>query len=220
MSLADIIYSLFSGYDMLFELAFAIISLILSIFAFRIYKITSESKSKLFGVSFLFISISYFIQSLFNFLAYSRLNEPICLMANLTSVNLISYYGNYAHFLFMIVGLATLLYMTFDIKHLEVLTFLVILSITAFIMSTNIYYTFYLLSTIYLSFITWHFIKNYFRKKQKLVLLVALAFSFLLFGSIHFFLSVNHQFFYIIGQILELLAYILILINFYMVQKK
>lgn len=213
------IYSWFLGYDILFEFVFAVISLILSIFAFRIYRITSETKSKLFGISFLLISISYFLQSMFNFLASSSINNSICAVTSI-STDIINYYGNYAHFLFMIVGLATLLYMTFNIKHPEVLAFLVILSISSFIMSNNIFYTFYLLSTIYLVFITWHFVKNYFYKKQKLSLLVALAFSFLLFGSIHFFLSVDHQLFYIIGHFLELTAYILLLINFYMVQKK
>ena len=68
-------------------------------------------------------------------------------------------------------------------------------------------------------FITWHFIKNYMNKKHPNTLLIALAFLFLLFGSFHFLISVDHQLFYAIGHILELFAYLLILLNLYLVRK-
>lgn len=207
-------------YDLVFELVFAIVSLILAAFAFKLYNITAENRSKLFGISFLLISISYFVQLIFNFLIISKIDQQICDMASLSSVNVIGYFGSYIHFLFMLAGFAVLLYMTFSIKHPEVLLFLLILSVVSLVMSSNEFSAFYLMSTLFLSFITWHFIKNYFRKKQKLSLLVALAFSLFLFGSFHFFLSVNHQLFFIIGYFLEFVAYILLSINLYLVQKK
>jgi len=220
MTLSTLVSGWSFGYDLIFESVFAIISLILAIFAFQIYKLAGEDKSRLFGVSFLLISISYFVQIAFNLVYASNLGTSICTLANLPSNNAILYYGNYLHFLFMIIGLAVLLYMTFDINHSEILWFLVILSTVSLLVSSNEFYAFYLLSTIYLAFITWYFIRNYFRKKQKLSLMTAVAFSFLLFGSFHFFLSVNHQLYFIIGYFLELIAYILILLNLILVQKK
>jgi hypothetical protein len=50
-------------------------------------------------------------------------------------------------------------------------------------------------------------------------MLVAAAFLFLLFGRAHFIMSVDHELFYALGHILELVAYIFILWNFYLVRK-
>jgi len=58
------------------------------------------------------------------------------------------------------------------------------------------------------------------RRKQKKNLLVLLAFCFLLFGSVHFLVSVNHALFYVIGHFLELIAYVLILTNLLLLMKK
>ena len=184
MALDSFVSSWSFTYDIAFELVFAVVSLILALFAFKLYRITDENKSKLFGISFLLISISYMVQFISNLLVITKLNEQICAAAGLSSVNSVSYFGAYIHFLLMLTGFAVLLYMTFNIKHPEVLLFLLILSIVTLVMSGNEFSTFYLLSTLFLSFITWHFVKNYVRNRQKLTLLVALAFSFFLFGVV------------------------------------
>jgi hypothetical protein len=46
---------------------------------------------------------------------------------------------------------------------------------------------------------------------------VVLAFTFLLFGSLHYLLSVDHAIYYVIGHVLELFAYLCILANLIMV---
>ena len=85
---------------------------------------------------------------------------------------------------------------------------------------SNTLLAYYILSSIYLALISWHYIQNFLSNRQTKTLLVALAFIFLFFGSFHFFMSVNHELFYVIGYFLELLAYLLILANLYLVLKK
>ena len=209
----------FFGYDIALELSFAVISLMVALFAFRIYRLTSQRYAKLFGISFTLISISYFIQSIFNFLIVTNANQRICDAFRFQSVSLFNILSIYFHIIFMTIGLVVLTYMTLKTEKRRILWLLLAISLPA-IFLTETLYMFFLLSTVYLAFISWYYIRNYLRNMQTKTLLVAIAFVFLLFGSMHFIISVNHQVFYVIGHILELFAYLFILWNFYLVRKK
>jgi hypothetical protein len=220
MSFANLAPSWFFGYDVALEFVFAVISIVVALFAFKIFKKTDQKQVKLFGHAFLLIGISYLIQSILNYLIISKANETICRAIKLNSIAWFNAFGVYAHIFFMTVGLVLLVYMTFKTDNKKILWLLMITSLLAVFLSINTLYIFYLISTIYLIFISWHFINNYLKNKHTKTLLVAVAFLFLLFGSIHFIFAVNHQLFYVLGHILELFAYLLILANFYLVLKK
>lgn len=210
----------FFGYDIALEFAFAVISLIVAILAYKIYKKTSQKTVMLFGTSFLLISISYFIQSLLNFLIISKANEQVCRIIKVQSISLFNQCGMFIHIFFMTIGLAIFVYITFKTENSKPLFLLVLISLLWIFLGQNTIFKFYLLTTVYLIFIGGHYISNYFKNKQTKTLLVAIAFLFLLFGKIHFLISVNHQLLYAIGHILELFAYLLILTNLYLVFKK
>lgn len=212
--------SWFYGYDIAFELVFAIISLVIAVFAFRIFKASEQRFVKYFGVAFLFISASYFLQSIFNSLAISKLNQNICGMIKLSSVVLFDAIGLYLHMLFFLLGIIIILYIALKLKGKLILFLIIAVTLASRIFSSNPSLTYYLLSSIYLAIITWHYVTNFLEYRQTKNLFVALAFLFLFFGSFHFFFSVNHELFYVIGHFLELIAYILILANFYLVLKK
>nr|MCK4929463.1 hypothetical protein [Nanoarchaeota archaeon] len=210
----------FLGYDIILELAFAIITLIVSIYAFKIYKLSGQRQSKFFGIAFLFISIAYFIQSFLNFVILSKLNENICRGLKIASVNFLNSIGIYAYIIFFGIGLITLTYMTLRIKSAKIYSLLLIIILLSFLSSSNTLYLFYLLSSVLLIYIFIHYLMNYLKNKQAKTLLVLVAFAFLLFGSIHFIFSVNHGLYYVIGHFLELIAYLFILINLILVVKK
>jgi hypothetical protein len=210
----------FYGYDAGFELAFALISLVVALFAFKIYRKTSQRLVRLFGFSFLLISISYFIESILNYLIVRFLNGQMPVVQKLTSIAGFEYIGILTHIVLMTIGLSILFYATLKEKRLRILWFLILIALSAILFNENTLYMFYLVSTIYLIFISWHFILNYLRNRQVKTLLIAAAFVFLLFGSFHFLISVNHQLFYVIGHILEFFAYAFILVNFYLVQRQ
>jgi len=210
----------FFGYDVIFEFTFFLVAMSIAIFSRRIYKESSIPQLKLLSMSFMFISISYLIQSIFSYLSYSELNEQIVHLSEIYSVIFFDTTGMYLHILFMMAGLAVLFFMTLNSHDSRVLWALLLLTVISILLSSNTLLSYYILSSAYLVFITWHFMSNYFRNKQARTLLIALAFLFLLFGSIHLFLSVNHQVFFVIANFLELAAYILILVNLYLVCKK
>lgn len=210
----------FYGYDVVLELLFAIISLVVASFAFSIFKKTSQRNVLYFGIGFLSISVSYFIQSIFNLLIITKLNDNLCNTVKIISVTAFKNMGLLAHMLFFTIGLSFLLFVTFKENRLRLLWFLVITALLVIGLSHNYVYMFYLVASIYLLFISWHYFINYLKQKNFIQLLVLLAFIFLLFGQAHYLVSVNHELYHVISHILELFAYLFILANFYMVRKK
>jgi len=220
MSLTYLAPAWFFGYDVAFELVFAVVALVVSVFAFKIYRLTDQNQIKLFGISFLLISASYFIQSAFNYLIISKLNENISRALKIQSVALLDALGFYAYIFFMTIGLVVLVHMTLRTKKVGILWLLISTSLLGIYFSIDIVYMFFTFSTVYLTFLSWHFIRNYLHNRQKKTLLITVAFVFLLISSVHFFVSINRSLFYATGHILELAAYLLILFNFYLVLRK
>jgi hypothetical protein len=219
MSFTNFSPTWFFGIDVALEFLFAIILLAVALFGFKIYKSTCQRYVKYFSIAFLFIGISYVIQSIFNYLVVSKLNETVCYVIKVNSIALFNLYGMYAHMFFMTIGLVILVYMTFKIEDKRPLWLLMIISLLAIFFSYNTLYIFFLLSSVYLIFLVWHFLDNYLRNKTKNSLIIVVAFLFLFFGSIHFTFSMNHSLFYVVGHILELFAYLLILVNLLTIKK-
>ncbi|MGM5488537.1 MAG: hypothetical protein ACQESG_06305 [Nanobdellota archaeon] len=206
----------FYGYDILLESSFAIIALIVALFAFRIFRETRSHSVKLFGVAFSFISVSYIIQSVFNFIILKSLTQATHPIVKMHTVAIFENIGHFIHIIFFIIGIAILLYTTLKANS-RVLWLLILLSLgITFIGSL---YMFFFISSVYLAFISWHYLQHFLKKRNWKRLLVAFAFIFLLFGHFHFLIAVDHQLFYVIGHILEFFAYILIAINLYLVYR-
>jgi hypothetical protein len=210
----------FFGYDIILELVFFIVALLVSIFAFKVYKKTYQKRVLLFGIGFILISFSYLIQSLFNFLSFSKLNENICVLVKIHSVSFFNFMGIIAHIIFMIAGLAILTYMTIKCDRKRTLSLLLLLPTIGLMFSKNIVIVFFIYSSLFLLFISYHFIKNYMKKKDTKSLLIALAFVLLFIGNIKFIFLSNNQVFYALGHIVNLIAYALIICNFYLVLKR
>lgn len=212
-------YQSFS-YDAILELIFAIITLIVSIYAFKVYRLSQERQSKLFGIAFSFISASYFIWSIINFNILERIEHSIPTYVNISNINNLITIGVYIHILLFITGLTTLAYMTLKIKSPKMYSLLLIITLVSLSFNSNVIFLFYLLSSILLIYIVLHYLTNYINHKQARTLLVLIAFILILFSTIHFIFSVNHALYYIIGHFIELIAYLLILTNLILVTKK
>jgi hypothetical protein len=210
----------FFGLDVVFELVFALVTLMVGLYAFKTYKLSDQRQSKIFGLAFIFFSISYFVQSFLNFAIISKLGESICNTIKLQSVTTFNLLGIYFHMFFFITGLITLVYITLKINNIKTYFLLLLVSFLSLILSFNRIYWFYVLSSLLLVFIVVHYFSNFSKNKRFKTLLVLIAFIFLLFSHLHFIFSVNHALFYAIGHFLELIAYILILINLLLILKK
>lgn len=216
--------SWFRGVDIMLEFSFFLISLLITLFAYKIYKETSNRSVKYFWIGFLFISIGNFILTIFNFLIIlnpsNLIFDIVVTTINDSQVTFLELLGLYSHIISMIIGLSFLVYTTLKDKNTKTLILIIILSLTGTLLNDNNLYMFYLFSTILLGFILWHYIMNFIRNKKIETLLVTIAFVFLFFGNFHFLIAVNHEVFYVIGHTLEFFAYLLILGNLLLIRRK
>ncbi len=220
MALAYYLPRWFFSYDVILELAFAIILFLVTILAFRVYKITGHKPARLLGIGFLFMSLSNFVESVLNFLMIAKTDYGTSSIFNELSLPVLNYLSVNSYLVFTTIGLATLLYMSFKTERAKILGFLIIISLVFIYLSKDPVYYFYVLATIYLVFISSFFIETYLKNRKFDALLIALAFIFLLIDRALFVFLFDRELSYVIGHFPELIAYLLILWNFYLIKKK
>src|SRR3990167_8701069 len=99
----------FYGYDIILEIVFAIITFAVAMYSFRIYRLSGQRDSRLFGFAFLLISASYSLWAILNGFAVSQLESARTIL-ELERANIWRYLGIYAHILFFLGGMSTLPY--------------------------------------------------------------------------------------------------------------
>jgi hypothetical protein len=212
--------SWFLGYDIIMQLVFAIITLTLSIYAFRLYKLSNQRPLRLFASSFLFISLAYLAESTLNFLALSKLDDQISLAMKLFSFHVIETIGFHFRIILFTIGLVVLAYMTLRVKSVKTLSLLLIVALLALLFTENPLFLYHLLSSVLLVYISLHYLFHYLEHKRANTLMMVFAFTLILLSNIQFIFSVNYNAVcYAVGYFLELAAYLLILINLMMVRK-
>lgn len=208
----------FIGYDILLKIIFGIITLLVGIYAFKIYKLSEQRQSKIFSAAFILISISYFFHLLLNLIIIAKLT--ISKVMTVRTFNLLVALGIYSHIIFFLAGLVTLFYMTINVKSKRLYSLLLLISLLPLLFTENKLTLFNFMSGIMLVYVVIHYIINYINKKQIRNLSIMLAFVFLLLGSFDFIFSLNRGLYYILGDLLVLVAYSIILINLIQVAKK
>lgn len=207
-------------YSLAFDLIFALITLTVSLYSFKIYNLSNQRQSKLFGLAFLFFSISYFIQFSLNIMIIQEVGGKIISMFEFQDIINLNNLSIFVHMLFFTAGLITLFYMILNFKNKFVYGSLVFVSILLLILSANKIGFFFIFSSILLIIISIYYLNNSIKNNNKRSLLIVIAFFLLLMGHIHFIFLMNYELEYVLGCFLELAAYVLILINFLKALKK
>jgi hypothetical protein len=215
----------FFGYDMVLELIFAIITLLVSIYAYKVYKLSEEQPLKLFATAFLFISLSYFVQSIINFVLLAGFDDDISIFMNFQNVYLVNLFGIYLHSILFLIGLSMLAYVTMKVERLGPFLMFLAVTLISLFFSPNKAFMLYLLSSVILLFTLYYYLNNYIRIRKVNTLLMLVAILFLLLGYIQFIFSIHDNFmdspaFYVLGHVFELVAYVLVLVNLMLVLSK
>ena len=205
-------------YNIILELVFGAISLAVGLYALKIYKWTLERQPKLFGISFLFISISFFVQAILNIILCSKLHLERIIQ--LTTFNMLTSLGTYLHIIFFLIGLVTLVYLTLDIKSFRAYSLLFILVMGSLIVTSYKLNIFHIFSSILLLYIIGHYLVSYLTHRQIKNLIVLVAFVLLFISHINLIFSLSSGIYFVIGDIIGFVGYVLILINLILVTKK
>lgn len=202
----------FFGFDIAMELVFAIIALILAIFTYKVYRASEEREVKLFGISFSLISLSYFVWAWMNYYILHEATEKIMDISVMRLLS-INYIGTLIHMILFTLGILTLAYSTLDFKSGRTYYIIAGLSLVALVSSSLPWITYQILVIFLLSAIVYHYALDHSCYKNKKARLTFIAFLLLTLSRIDFLFTLRSGTAYIIGHILELSAYVLILLG-------
>lgn len=202
----------FYGFDIGMEILFAIITLCVSAISFRIYSMTQERKIKLFGIAFLLIGISYIIWAGINFWFTQLIGDEIRELS-VQSIANIGLFGLYGYIILFTSGLVNLVSTTCNSYKGRSYYLIFGLSLLVIIASINKLVTFRIVSTFLLFFVAYHYFEEYLNNKNRKTFYVMLAFTFLLISNIDFIFLYYSYKIYVIGHILELAAYLFMLVS-------
>lgn len=198
----------------IFEALFAIILIIISLTAYKFYRVSRQEKLKLFSVAFGSMALYYIIKSLINADLLASKNITRAELLDLGQLTLV------ANIFFMLAGLIILLYISLKIKNNRLFSLLIIIIFVTAFTSRNNVVIFYIISTILLSYLTLHYYECYKKKPHKNNLIVLFAFLLLLIAHLDFIFSIYNPILFVIGHFIEFISYSLFLINLINVFKK
>jgi len=208
----------FINFRIIIELLFFIVAGLVSLYSFKIYNLSYQRKSKIFGIGFLLISISYLIRAIITIFLFTRLEEGVRGVA-LENLTVIGTLGVYIHMILFTLGLITILYTTFKTKCWQVYSLIAIIDLLLLKLSANKTISFYAFSAILIFYICIHYTKEYIKYKNGKTALIFIAFILLLLSTIKPILSNTYNT-YVISDIMELGAYLLISVSLFLTFKK
>jgi hypothetical protein len=215
----------FSGADFIVDLFSMVILLLISVSAWKYYSINKNTKHlTLFvslatlGVSFLFKIIAYLLlyTTKFKMEVLSVLGELVLYMEPTNKFFSIS---------FMLYSILTLVgfYLLYTIYEREIsrrTTFLILyMLLIVAVFSENAYLFLHLTAMLLSVFITYSLWKNYTRNNLKSTKYLAVGFGILSASRIFFLLANSNPPMYVVGEIVQFLGYLLLLLTFITVLK-
>ena len=211
----------FQGYDILLEILFAIIALLVAYYANKINKIAQTHESKLFAEGFFFITASYILLAIINFAAIFALKTAsIKSPVRISDLITLGEFGTVVSISLFLIGIITLAYMTLHYRNKRIPILMIIPLLIALLLSHNKLFLFYIITAFLLVYITIYYIQHYLKHKNLNTLLILLAFLLMFIAKVHFIISLSEPLFYAIGHLFEFLGYGLILISLVRVIKQ
>jgi hypothetical protein len=213
----------FFVYNLVFGLVFLITAMLVSLFSYRVYKLTKQDQLKLFSLAFLGFSLAYITRLVTDVTSFFRLNLILTEGMNrheLREIMFSNVLSDYAFMLFFIGGLILLTYMTFKTKNRPMLFLLFGTVVISLLLNPLPLFLFHVLASLFFIIIVIHYYKNYKLKRKSQAFLVFLAFVFLFLGNLTLIFSTRNPAPFTLGRILELVAYFFILTDLILIYKK
>lgn len=214
----------FFVYNLVFGLIFLITTSLVSIFSYRVYKLTRQDQLRLFSLAFLGFSLAYATRSVIELITLSKLKVMLVDGIGRHEIAEVIFplraVSEYVFMLFFIGGLILLTYMTFKTKNRPMLFLLFGTVFLSLLLNPFPLFLFHILASLFFIIIVIHYYKNYQSKKKLQTFLVFIAFAFLLLCNLTLIFSVRQPSPFTIGRILELVAYLFILTDLILIYKK
>lgn len=200
------------GADVIIQLIGAVIALLISIYGYKLYKLSSTKTDLYFSLAFLLLGSSFFIYvflvpAVYIYYNYFSAVDPTLLLRGSHILNFI--------FIFLTLGAYAILNLVYSkIKNPNaILTVLIlVLALDYFIYYARSYFGLSIISALLALLIALNAFKNYSLKKNKNALFVVVAFALMTLANVFFGLGSYINISFLFGHITQLLGYTSLLI--------
>jgi len=207
-------------FEMLLQVFFAFITLLISYLALKVYNVTKRKSAKYILIGFLFMAFSYLVQAIFSFLKLLEYDYELYLLFGIHPLAIFQNQSIYLHIFFMTIGFSFILLTTFKNVSKKLLLIILLPTLLTLLHSRFLLQSFFVITSVYLAFMVHHYFLNYVERKNVHPLLITFAFLLLFLGQVEFVFMGTSLLIYLIANIFNFLAFILILINFYLIVKR
>ncbi|RMD57614.1 hypothetical protein D6825_03500 [Candidatus Woesearchaeota archaeon] len=196
----------FLGVDASLELLAAIITLAVTIAAFRLWRVVKTQKYATFTASFALLSAAFFVRSITD-----TILEGILLKVSNEIGAKIFLTGYITHIVLSLTAYLLLIGVTLKIKDMRVLSLIGFILVPGLFLSSSYYTSFYGLSLIMLAYITQAYWKNYKKCHRSSACLVFTAFFLLTTAQAAFLLEPYNEIWYVAAHLSQMLGFVSLL---------
>lgn len=229
----------FNGWDIIFEAVILVIALMIAAYSYRIFRLSKENNKFVYlSFAFVLIALGFLIKIAISAILYFTpvrdaalgVLAPVVIASdsNLQFTNLFYRAGFFLQMASILGGWLLIFFVSqkarkrlnkwHEVSQMALFAYLILL---ISVVSNFQYIVFYLTSAVLLSLIVLNYYKNYLNKDKNInAYLVMVSFLLVLIGNIFFIFVFLFANFYIVGEILMLIGFLLLLYVYRRVVKK
>ena len=206
------------GIDSYIQLFNFLVTLIIGLAAYKIYKLSQKKESLLLASGFFSISLANLVWSMLNTAIILKLGIALCDEIHMCQTNLIIDILIYLHMFLKLFGFMLLAFVS--IKEIRAFVLIFLSYMLVIIISNNTLFFFFLFSSLLLFYLLLHYGSNYAASKRIMHLLMAISFGFIAFGHLFFLFGLQLSLNYLIGNFFVFMGYVLIMFDLIFTLKK
>lgn len=214
----------FLGIDTLFELISIVVSFLISLFSYKIYRFTSQRKYFIFSLAFLLIALGLSFKIVSNFVVfYQTVEKSFYGLFTITYTRSFNFINLVALFLYRFLTLTSFLMIFTNILNLRekrIITLLLFFGFIATVFSNYAYFVFHLALLLILGFISHHYFKNSKIKKSRSSFMVMVSFFTLFLSQLMYIFYAVDKGFYAFAETLQLIGFLFLLFAYISVLRK
>ena len=207
--------SWFVGAELIAEFIFALVTLFIAFYAYKVYKFSRQRAPLLFGLGFFSISTGYFLQVALNLLLLKNVSTTQIVSTivgeSVHSGLQLSIVATVLHIIFMTFGLGLLSYVTLKERGTKIFLLIMSLAYIALIFSFSLTAVFYVITSIFLLFMTAQHYQRHGDVRSYHTFYVFMGFGLLFLGQVQLALSNYFTTLYVSGVLTVLAGYLLLL---------
>jgi len=218
------VYPWFHNVNVTLSFFLALTTLLVFLLSFYIYTLTDKKQLKYFSFAFLSFAIAYIINAStkllmpqINTIQRLSLRGIRGLVEYSLSLKLIAILSK---IIFFMIGIFLLIYMVMKCKDKLYIWIAALFSFTVIFFSGEALLAYHIIASALFGIITMHYLKNSHKHKGFQSLLVFIGFALLFTSHFIFIFSLQNPVFNLLGSMIELIAFICIIINMVMVISK